>query len=289
MVAKSVDPLPDVVVVASWGLPTYVKAATALPKSVLRVVASDSPWRRSPKQLVGQITHRGHLGRAFDGAWVTGLPQRELMRRLGFSSNQIIEHMYCADTNLFAPTATPKERYDAVAPFLFVGRLVEHKGLVPLGQAFQRFRAQTGSSRRLRIVGSGGLDVAGDGVEAVPFVEPPEARDLMDSSYALIHPAFLEHWGLIVHEAASMGLPLVLSPAVGAATRFLAHGINGYTVDPDVTRLAEAMTRLDRLDLAAYERMSAASRQLGQMLTVDTWVENFENGVARLKEASGRG
>ena len=40
-----------------------------------------------------------------------------------------------------------------------------------------------------------------------------------------------EHWGVVVHEAAAAGLPLLLSNTTYAGTHFLVEGINGYSFD----------------------------------------------------------
>jgi glycosyltransferase involved in cell wall biosynthesis len=168
-------------------------------------------------------------------------------------------------------------------PFLFVGRLVDVKGLRPLGKAFQLFRQSTGSTRRLQIVGNGAIDVRGEGIDVLPFAEPPEVKALMDNSFALVHPAFLEHWGVVVHEAASMGLPLILGPSVHSGSRLLFDGINGFYADPEVEGLAKAMTALDQLKFESYERMSKASEHLGHLLNLESWTENLERGVDQLR------
>ncbi|HVA07435.1 MAG TPA: glycosyltransferase family 4 protein [Acidimicrobiales bacterium] len=277
----SISDVPDVLVVQSWGQANYVRGAAQAPEGTLRLVAADSPWRGSPKQLVGMATHRRLLRRAFDGAWVAGTPQRRLLQLLGFRTSDIFEHLNCCDTHLFTPTRSPAQRVDS--PFLFVGRLVENKGLAPLAEAYRLFRGSSGSSRRLRIVGSGPVVVRGEGIDVVPYRDPPAVQSLMDDSYALVHPAFLEHWGVVVHEAASMGLPLILSPFVHAGTRFLSSGINGFYAGPEIQGLARAMEEVDRLDLEGYERMSRISSQLGSLINLESWVENFEQSVERLQ------
>jgi glycosyltransferase involved in cell wall biosynthesis len=276
---------PDVVVVGSWGVRAYIRAAQTLPSTILRLVAVDSPWRGSMKQWGGRVTHRRLLARAFDGAWIAGAPQWELVRRLGFRSAQIIEHVYCCDSRLFSGGSPPQQRRSGA--FLFAGRLVEEKGVSQLAEAFVRFRRSTGSTRSLRVVGNGPVRVRGEGISVRPFANPPELRSLMDRSCALVNPAFIEHWGVSTHEAASMGLPLILSRAVGASSRFLSAGINGLHAGPDVAELAVALGEIDRLDLSTYCAMSAASTRLGSTLTLEKWVNNFERGVARLQTMKG--
>jgi glycosyltransferase involved in cell wall biosynthesis len=271
----------DVLVIASWGSWSYLRFAQQMPKSTLKLVGVDTPWRASTKQVIGQFTHRRILPRIFNGAWVTGLAQRRLVVRLGFQTSQIFDHLYCCDSELFISNRDPSERLSD--PFLFVGRLVEDKGVRELVRSYGIYRKLTRAPRPLRIVGNGPISVADYGIEALPFADPQGIRELMDTSYALIHPARLEHWGVVVHEAASMGLPMVLSPNVNAGSRFLFQGINGEYGGPEVDGLADALIKMDRLGSDKYRDMSVASAQLGGMLNLPIWVDNFERNVERLR------
>ena len=275
---------PDVLVISSWGFPEMIWAAAKAPDHTVRLTAADTPWRASAKQLAGQFTHRKVLTRALDGAWVAGPPQRAMLQHLGFQTWQIIENVNCCDTGLFARRRPWADRLDG--PFLFVGRQVPNKGIVELVEAFGRFRKSTGSQRRLLVVGSGPVEVRGEGIDVLPFVDPPRMRDVMDEAFALVHPAQIEHWGVVVHEAAAMGLPLILSPYTHAGSRFLWPDVNGLCAGPHVPELARALEELDRVDLKRYEAMSHASERLGALLDLDTWVDTLECGVARIRRAT---
>jgi len=272
---------PDVVVVASWGALRYLRAAIELPRSCTRLVAVDSPWRGSAKQWAGRVSHRRLLARAFDGAWIAGEPQWQLVHRLGFTSARVFEHLYCCDTDLFKleqPRSRPTD-----SPFLFAGRLVNEKAVSELVTAFSLFRRETKSNRGLLIVGNGPVRVSAEGVEVMSFSDPPKLRELMKHAYAFINPARIEHWGVAVHEAAAMGLPLILSRNVGAGTRFLIEGVNGLHAGPDVQSLSGALAELDAVGPERYLQMSQTSADLGSMLDLDRWVTNFESGVTRVK------
>jgi glycosyltransferase involved in cell wall biosynthesis len=276
---------PDVLVVASWGVWQYVRHSQKAPKRTLRLLGMDSPWRASPRQIVGQFSHRRALRRAFDGAWVTGTQQRVLANRLGFPTWQILDHLYCCDSNLFAAKNTPEDRYGG--PFLFVGRLVAKKGILELAQAYQSLRSMTGTQRPLKVVGRGLIPILGDGIEVSDFLDPSQLRDQMDNAYILVHPAHLEHWGVVVHEAASMGLPMILGPRVYAGSRYLSSGRNGLYAGPSVSELTQALLYMDQLPFSTYAKMSSASHQLSHVLDLSSWVDNFEEGVRRLIRQRG--
>ncbi len=271
----------EVVVTASWGIPSYVSACAGYHEAALRVVGVDSPWRANPKQLVGRWTHRRRFHQAFDAAWVNGTPQWELVRRLGFGSDRVFDHFYCADTSRFAARRTASDR--ARAPFLFVGRLVEEKGVRELVTAHRRYLACSGGSgRALRIVGNGDAPSLHPGASLDSFLEPDDLVEVMDDSFALIHPARLEHWGVVVHEAACMGLPIVTTRTTGAASRFVSQGVSGWFVEPTADSIEASLHRLDRLGATRYREMSEASGLLGRSLHLDVWATHFEESVERL-------
>jgi glycosyltransferase involved in cell wall biosynthesis len=93
---------------------------------------------------------------------------------------------------------------------------------------------------------------------------------------------------VVVNEAASCGLPLVLSDRVGAAHDLLRDGENGVLVPAgDVTAAAEALRRLAASpDLrAAY---GARSRELAQDWGYGPSVEGFVSAVRDAVEDARR-
>lgn len=167
------------------------------------------------------------------------------------------------------PAAGPGER-----PFelLFVGRLVERKGVRLLLRALAR---APGAPRCC-------LHVVGDGPELEPLSQLTEELHLADrvslhgfvskevlaarlaACDALVLPAVVdskgdtEGLGVVLLEAMSYGKP-VLASAAGGITDIVRHGENGLLVPPgDVDALAAAIQSL-AADPAAAARMGAAA------------------------------
>jgi len=142
------------------------------------------------------------------------------------------------------------------------------KNLPLLIRAFRSAKAITGSDWNLVIAGSGPLEnqipVASD-VERVGFLSPVQLAGLMESCGAFCLPSLYDPWGLVIHESAAAGLPLIVSDACGAGDRFLCDGENGFLFRSgdlhQLTRsLVSVMTSSDR-DLL---RMAVRSHVLSQ-------------------------
>ena len=65
------------------------------------------------------------------------------------------------------------------------------------------------------------------GVEMLGFVQPDDLPAVLERAGCLVLPSRFEPWGVVVHEAAAAGLPIVCTPVCGAATRLVLDGYNG--------------------------------------------------------------
>ena len=172
--------------------------------------------------------------------------------------------------------------------FLIVARLVAKKNLAFAIRAFADWRANAAHPRCLRIIGYGEQEaalrnlVAEVGIEDSVIFEgaADSARVVkaMKQSLCLILPSTEEQFGLVVIEALSMGLPVLISTRTGAADGLIDNGVNGWLVDPwRPSGLVAAMTLLDR-DEAAWRAASVAASASSERGDV----RHFVAGVLRL-------
>ena len=157
---------------------------------------------------------------------------------------------------------------------LFVGRLVERKGVKNLIDAVQRLPADLRA--RLVVIGDGpereGLearvrDVALEGrVEIRGRVSDEELRAAYARSDVLVLPSILdargdtEGLGVVLLEAMSYGVPVVASD-IGGITDIVEHDKSGLLVPPgDPAALAQALERVAR-DPALASRLGTAGEQ----------------------------
>ena len=168
---------PDVLIVNSWHIPTYMKAARKWRGRALRIVVMDHQWINSPKQWLGRLTRQLFIQPAFDAAFMPGDEQAVFARHLGFKQHEIIVGLYTCDDPFFTGPQDPPSN-----SFLFTGRLVATKGVDVLAEAYRRYRAGSSDPWPLKVAGIGAMDEelkAIDGVELLGFVAPKDLPEVM--------------------------------------------------------------------------------------------------------------
>lgn len=142
--------------------------------------------------------------------------------------------------------------------FLYVGRLVEVKGVEVLVRAFAEVSRSVDCE--LVVCGDGPLRerleaLAAESGADVTFrgwVAAPELPPIIASCDALVLPSraigdLYEGWGLVVGEAASLSKPVIVTDAVGCGPELVREAESGFIVpEGDADALAAAMSRLAR-------------------------------------------
>lgn len=195
-------------------------------------------------------------------------PSRQLLKSvqaLGFQPARYFP--YCVDHQFVTPGAPEPAPQPTV---LFVGALVEQKGVVPMIDAFARVVAALPGAR-LKIAGRGplrgemerrvsahGLE---DNVEFLGFVAHDQAHEHYRRAHMLVVPSiWKEQFGLVGPEALACQVPCVATE-VGGIPEWLRDSEWGYLVPPrSVEPLAEAMIAL-LSDEARRRAFGAAGRQ----------------------------
>jgi glycosyltransferase involved in cell wall biosynthesis len=224
-----------------------------------------SMWRhpRTPAHLASFPLVR-HIYRRADAVLTYGSHVSDYVTRYRGNSNGVIVAPQAVEPEIFGRQVSATEvavwREDhglGDGPLvLFVGRLVEDKGVAALSDAWRLVRKDAGV---LGIVGeSDGTREWGFG-ENVVFTGRLE-REKLPVAYAAADivvvssietPRFLEPWGLVCNEAMSQACPVIATTAVGAAAGGLVRdGETGLVVPAgSAPALARAIERL--LDDAA--------------------------------------
>ena len=189
----------------------------------------------------------------------------------------------------FAPDEA--ERLDAMNAWrgdkkkvLFVGRLIELKGIDVLIEAFKKCEDE---DIELVIVGNGPCEaalreIAGEDhrISFRGYLEGVQKRDEYKSADVFVLPSLHEPWGFVVNEAIAWGLPIVATTAVGSAD-FLVNG-NGYVVQAgDREALGRALQHL-LTDREFNQRCREASIRLSQQFHIRDMAAPFLDATKRV-------
>ena len=275
---------PDAILMAGWMDKDYLHVARHFKHRGVPVVAGcDTQWRGTWRQEVARRMARWYLHPSIDVLWVSGERQRQFANRLGFTGPRCWSGYYTCDWTLFAGTKAPEERQ---RQFLYTGRYVEAKGLDVLVKAYQQYRSQVTAPWPLVCVGAGPLEhmLRGEGIENRGFIQPHELPALMQDSGAFVLPSRWEPWGVVVHEAAAAGMPLICSDASGATVHLLQHGYNGLLFESEnVEDLARCLVGMAEQQASERALMGSRSHELSKQYTPERWADTLVQGITRLQ------
>ena len=182
-----------------------------------------------------------------------GTNNREWFEHYGMPPERLFHVPFCVDNDAFSADARRLAssrnelrdnlgiRSDAGPVVLAVARLVPKKQPLVLLDAFRRLRADRQCT--LLIVGTGPSEAAmreyvqTHGVPDVVFAgflnQSEVSRAYAASDVFVLASGWDETWGLVVNEAMSFGLPVVVSDMVGCGADLVHHGENGYVFAHD--------------------------------------------------------
>jgi glycosyltransferase involved in cell wall biosynthesis len=282
---------PDAIIVISWHIGPYRKAAKNWRGRTLRILAISNPWEATLKQFGGIAVAPWVIKPTYDAALLCDERQAVFATKLGIPAERFIWGMNTCDHPSFSAIAAA--RGDELPPkaFLFVGRLVPVKAIDVMADGYRKYRDEVDDPWPLLIAGRGpqaDLLEGVEGVEMVDFVQPADLPELFGRAGCLVLPSLYEPWGVVIHEATAAGLPVICSRACGASTRLVLDGYNGVVVTPgDTPAFTRALRRIHRADDAERRAMSQASASLSLQYTPKRWAENLLRRIPDLREDLG--
>jgi glycosyltransferase involved in cell wall biosynthesis len=266
---------PDVIVCSGWIDKGYLKVCRKLRSRSVTVLTLDNQWRGDLRQVLASIFSRIALKPVFRFAWVPGERQRTFALRLGFPERNIRQGFYSCDMQLFRRADTERDKKQQKFPhrFLFVGRYVAQKGVSDLWSAFAELQQESPSDWELWCVGTGDIPpVVHDKVKHFGFMQPVELRKLLSEAGVFVLPSQFEPWGVVVHEYAASGFPMICSDAVGSAATFVRKGANGYIYRAgDIKALKDRLRSIISKSDDELLKMSDESCRLAEQITPDRW------------------
>lgn len=266
---------PDLIFVSGWQNKNYLAVARIAKKAGIPVVSGmDNQWRGTLRQHLACCLSLFLIHRYFEYIHVAGRLQYEYAIKLGFRRKKILMNLYSADIKLFADQYRICQEAKSVKyphRFVFVGRLHENKGIDVLLEAWVALGKQVKHDWELLIIGDGPLEGRFSAAERViykSFMQPEDLAGEIASAGVFVLPSRKEPWGVVIHEFAAAGLPLILSDACGAANEFLIDGYNGWLFQSEnATSLGEVLKKVVSASDKSLERMGRQSSDLSHRIT----------------------
>jgi glycosyltransferase involved in cell wall biosynthesis len=263
---------PDVLYLSGWTDSRYLKLALHYKKLGLPAITGmDNQWIGTLRQRVGILLSKQRVLKYFTHIWVPGKPQYYFARKLGFLPQSILTGMYCADETIFNKVEQKNHYYQ----LLFVGRLVEHKGLKVFFKVLEQLIKANELDIDIHIVGSGPLEKLipiHNKIKHTSFLDPSKIPALLQNGGTFLLPSLYEAWGVVVHEAVLAGMPIVSTYQTGAATELVIHGFNGYLYNAfNEKELSTYIKQISKQTHEEYFKMSENSKMIASKINLQEW------------------
>ena len=271
---------PNVIICSGWIDKDYLKITKTYFGKIPTVMTCDTHWRGDFKQRLATFISRFTLLNIFSHAWVPGQIQKKYVLKLGFKEKNIETGFYSCDLAHFeAIYQSQKEQKQTHFPkrFMYVGRYYEFKGIKELWQAFSELQDELPNEWELWCLGIGDIEpINHPKIKHFGFVQPKDLSNYTAQTGVFILPSRSEPWGVVVHEFAAAGFPLLLSDKVGAKEQFLKEGKNGFVfTSGNVNEIKQVLKKIINTKESDLIAMSSYSNNLSKSISPESWTESL--------------
>jgi 1,2-diacylglycerol 3-alpha-glucosyltransferase len=293
---------PDVVAINGWNNFGSLPAANCcVRRGIPMVVMSESARQDEPRTWWKEMIKRRVVG-FYSTALVGGQRHGEYLVELGMPRERIFTGYDVVDNAYFAQRAVEirnskfeiRKKYGLPENyFLASARFVEKKNLPGLIRAYEEYRQRSEVGKGsapwdLVILGDGPLREALNSQLSTlnlhtkvhlpgfkPYDELPVYYAL---AKAFVHASTTEQWGLVVNEAVTSGLPVIVSERCGCVPE-LVRG-NGFTFDPiDERELPSRLLQIASLSDDERRSLGDASYRIAENFAPKHFGEGLEQAA----------
>lgn len=221
--------------------------------------------------------------RSFDSFYTYGSEATKYIEHFGIDNKHIVTGINCIDTEYFKNKTSNEKSNINTLNFLYVGQLIERKGLENTLKAFSKIENK---NWRLSIIGKGEdenklkelveeLDLKNN-VIFEGFKQKEEIINYYSKSDIFIMPSYFEVWGLVLNEAIASGLFCLSSKYAGATIDLIKENKNGYAIDPlSIEDIKEKIKKTFELNI-------------NKKLIKDSFDVNYKNEAIKIIESIKR-
>ena len=278
---------PDLVWVHE--LSPYTTAGMMLAKCMGKPMVMSSDVGCSNQHFFPRMVRLWHSlwGRFADGI-IAATPAARIP--LSGEGRPTVEAFHAADSRKW----TPREKTSPNSPvtFVFTGRLIKRKGIDFFLSAAHELKTRGVKNWQIVLVGAdpdgwaaslvkeNGLN---DCVRLTGQLESEGVQQELRQADVFVLPSREDTYAAVVHEAACLCLPLLVSKYAGASEALVEDGVNGYRLDPkNITDFADKLEMLCAPDLR--QRMSRDSRATAETFSahqrgpaIRSWMQEHWN------------
>jgi glycosyltransferase involved in cell wall biosynthesis len=261
---------PDAVLLCNATQVLMALLARSMRKFKLGILLEDTPQAQEKKHVLVQSLRRTVYRRA-DFFFALSRDVEDYAASLGLAGRRYTSSWSVESSWLSLPR---KESSIFPLKFLYVGQLIERKGIMPMLRAWKRF-SSCNRHVELQLVGDGPLRgqvqsyCAGNELTNVYMagsVPYSTVRDYYLSSDIFILPTMEDIYGMVMTEAMAFGLPVITTVYCGGR-ELVREGFNGYVCDSaDIHSIAVAMEKA-YTDLSRLPEMGANARDVMSQFT----------------------
>ena len=264
---------PQFILCSGWSDKEYIEWIKSLNKPT--ALAFDTIWQNNLKFVFGSFYFKLKYKKLFHFAFIPGNAQMKTARKLGFSFKNILAGFYtCEDVFRLQQKALSESR-----ELWCIARYIPVKNINFLCETFLSIPPNERSGWKLNMAGTGELFSSRIENEAIVhhgFIQPKELSEKLTNASAFVLPSLYEPWGVVVHEMASLGKPLLLSTHVGASHDLLEEGKNGFSFNPNSPdELKLQLLKILNAPQEILQSMGDHSSETAKKFSSDFWVNQF--------------
>ena len=292
---------PDVLIIHGYNRPFHWSAMRIAYKLGIPVFIRDDSnlicRERSKVNILLKKFFFSFINRYVTGYLAVGKANHDYYLHHGIEEDNIIDVPWAVDNEFFrsraiaAKNRLPQMQKDlGIKPgapvILFIGKLLEAKGVIGLLDAFKKVSEKVPEAYLL-LVGDGELRAminarlsSNPQIIAAGFRNQMELPMFYALSDVFVLPSNNETWGLVVNEAMAVGKPVIVSDRVGCWPDLIEVGVNGYVFPAgNVSALTSVLLRC-LSDRAQLNEMGYAS---SKRIAVYDYKSNLNGFLKALK------
>ena len=265
---------PCVLIVSGRMSSDYLYVSRSMRGLTTRVTVQDTLYRNSFKQIITRKLSYILYLRYFDKFWGVGELQRKFAKDIGFKDENIFNGFYVADKKFFEKSNIFSFKNKNLN-ILFIGRLVKEKNIIRLLEVINKINHKNNSNHKVTIIGSGPLIDKIKEYDVVNYLGLKTQDRIIEIALkcdVFCLPSVYEPWGVVTHEMAALGLPIIASNLCGSSFDLVEEGYNGFKFNPYSNKSIEtAFQNFISLTQTEKSNQSSNSISISKKINHDNW------------------